>query len=116
MNHLGPEEALAQLAQQPQPCARGQLFEVTRVKVEEAQLYRILAVAHAAHERTLRPVLDQGLLDLCFDLHRLAGRRIVHTHDLGFIFVAQRQMEDEIELPPHPEAIQLLAGGRRRTG
>ena len=116
MDHLGAEEALAQLAHQPHARTGRKLLLLARIEIEEAQVQDFVAVAHAAHQRALGSELHGGVLDLALELHGLAAHRVGEACDLGFVLVAQRQVQHEVQLPAHTELLQLVSHrfGHRR--
>src|SRR4051812_37439924 len=92
MEHLGPEEALAQLAHQAYARARCKLLLLARVEVEEAQMQNLVAVAHAADQRALGPELHQRVFDLALDLYSFAAVGVGEPREAGLVLVAQRQV------------------------
>jgi hypothetical protein len=114
MDHLGAEETLAQLAHQAHARARCELFLLARIEVEEAQMQDLVAVAHAADQRALGSELHRSVLDLALDLHGFAAAGVRQPRETGLVFVAQRQVQYEIELPAHAQLVELVAHRLRR--
>src|SRR5690349_16665822 len=103
MRHLDTEPATAELAEGAYPAAffrrALELLQLAAVEVEEAQDHAV----GMHHELTARSKGDVGALDPRFDQHRLAWRRPVGRGKLGFVLVAQRQMQHEVEARAQPE-------------
>ena len=85
----------------------GELLQLARVEVEETQLEHAGAVLDVAHELAPRAVLDGGVDHLAFHQHRHARRRRVDRVERGLVVVAQRQVQDEIELARDAELLEL---------
>ncbi|MPN02144.1 hypothetical protein SDC9_149357 [bioreactor metagenome] len=57
--------------------------------------------------------------DRGFDLHRLAITRVLQQHDAGFVLIAQRQMQSQIDIARQSHLLQGLlrrADGLFRSG
>jgi hypothetical protein len=100
VDHLGAEEPSAQFPENAHPRSGCELLLLARIEVEEAQIQQIFAVAHATHQHAFGAILDGGVFDLALDLDRLAWWRVAQTHYFGFVLVAQRQMQDQVEIAP----------------
>jgi hypothetical protein len=95
MDHLGAEESLAQLAQQPQPRSRDELLLLAGVKVEEAQVQYLVAIADPTYEHPFGTEFDPGLLDIGLDLN-VSLRRIAQAVPAWFRLRSAGEMQHEI--------------------
>ena len=117
MDHLVAEEARPHLAEQPHARAGGERFRLALVEVEEAREERAARVAHLDHELPARPEGDVARDHLALDERRRAVPGRVDRRKHCLVLVAQRQVEDEVEVGPDPEfrELRLQRGLRRRA-
>ena len=76
MDHLRPEEALADLAEGAHARAGRKLLQLARIEIHEAQREHAAAVLDVADELPPRPVFDVALDDAAFDEHVLRRRAL----------------------------------------
>ena len=126
MDDLRTEIAVAHIAVDADACALRERFLMARIEREEAQRERCVAalgIAQQADELPARAVLDVDIGDHTFGLHRHAGAHPGKRNEAGVILVAQRQVQHEVFLAQHADALELVGqrGGasarrlRRRT-
>ena len=115
VDHLGAEEAVAQLAKDAQPAAGGQLLLLLRVEMHETQHHLAAGVPRPGHQLAARRRRDLAGEHLDLALGRHAGAHVGQHGEAGLVLVAQRQVEDQVgrredvdlgqplgELRPHP--------------
>ena len=126
MDHLAAEEARAHFAEgaHPRPCHES--LGLAGIEVVEPQHHFAARVLDAAHELAPRPVHDFARAHRALDLHRLPRWRVGDRRNARFVFVAQRQVQHEVEFAQHAEfgelrpqrgiSGQALIVSRRRCG
>src|SRR5690606_32015580 len=115
MDHLAAEQAAAHFAARAQAPSDDQLLLLAGVEIQPAQLQLAGAVAHDRGQLAARPVQDFTAQDLALDLGRQAGPQRGDRHDTGFVFVAQRQVQDAVAGRRQPQAVQLALHIRQRA-
>ena len=116
MQHLAPNKSPLHLAAYTQPYAHGQGLLVRGVEAEEAQLAGVGPVVHR-HQQLAAPVQrDLAVGDRGLYLHRLALACIGQAGDAGFVLVAQRQMQGQIDVAAQSEFEQGFLGGIELRG
>jgi hypothetical protein len=50
------------------------------------------------------------------DLHHITLARVAQPHDAGFVLVAQRQVQRQVNVAHQPKLAQRLLGRRERSG
>src|SRR5205085_8878746 len=109
MRHLDPEPSAAYLAESAHAAAllggALELLQLAAVEIEKAQHHAV-----GVHdELAAGPEGDFGLVDARFDEHRLSGWRPLRSGQRGFILVAQRKVQHEIEARAQPEFLECSA-------
>ncbi len=107
MHHFVAEEAAAQLADDAQLGARLQLLLLARIEIEKAQVERALAVARLHNQLPPRAILNLVVDDFRFNLPACTGLQFGDAKQLGFVFVAQRQVQHQVELGAHAKLGEL---------
>ena len=72
---------------------RSELLQLARIEVEEHQIEVLRALARAAHQHALGPVLHFAGKHRDLDLHGVARTGLAQWRELGLVLVAQRQMQ-----------------------
>jgi hypothetical protein len=85
-----------------------------RIETEEGQQTGAAAIIHGDLEHAPRAQLHLAVRDRGLDLHRLAIARVLQRHDAGFVLIAQRQMQSQIDIARQPHLLQGLL--RRADG
>ena len=111
MNHLEAEEAAARFAARPHQAAGGQCLLLRWIEVEKAQHQVAAVVLQRDHELAARPELDPRISDDGFDLTGLAVAQGRDRHDPSLVFIAQRQMQREVDVANQAELFERLVGG-----
>ena len=112
VHDLEPVMTFAHFAEDPHAVASRQRLLVTRIEREETQ-YELRtslsrrAILDQADELPARPILDVGANDDAFDLRGVTGPQFGERRQLRVIFVAKRQMQDEIFVPEDAEPDEL---------
>jgi hypothetical protein len=114
VDHLRAQETVADLAEGAHAGARRKLLQLARVEVDEAQPHDAGAVLQVTHQLAPGPVLDRGVHHLAFHQDRAPRRRGIDRIQRGFVVVAQRQVQDEIELALDSQLGELGQGGLRQ--
>ncbi|EXI74099.1 MAG: hypothetical protein AW07_02237 [Candidatus Accumulibacter sp. SK-11] len=114
MDHLRAVKAVPYLAEdaQPAPCRAGRFKTplLTGVKADEAQGENAAtAVGNPDHELTPRRSSDCKVENLALDEQGTPRCRLGNGGDARLVFIAQRQMQDEILRPLQPEPAQPVA-------
>jgi hypothetical protein len=118
MHHLDPGESAACHAEAANASADFQLLDLRRIEVQETQHQRAArVVAHCDAQLPSAAEHDICSGDGTFDLRFVTFVQCVDRYDHGFVFVAQRQVQDEIPVTAQPDGGQarshVTAGGRR---
>ena len=122
MHHLAAKKAAAGLTAHPHPGAHGQGFLVAGVEVEKAQQQAVAVVGDAHQQLAPAAQVDLAILHDALDLHRLAVGAVGNRRDPGFVLVAQRQVQRQIDVAPQAQFVQrplragLLPLGRAGCG
>ena len=106
MHHLAPEKPSTHLAADAQPGAGRHRLLLRRVKVQEAQQQLAAVVGQPHQQLATRAQLDPGVQHLALDLRRLA---LAHRRDRGqpgFVLVAQRQVQGQVDVAAQAEFFQ----------
>jgi hypothetical protein len=99
MDHLVAEEAAAHRAEEAHAPADLELFLLRRVEIEPARDERARRIADARDELAARAQRDFARLDDAFDLGLGAVARGRDRRQPRLVFVAQRQVQDEVLRP-----------------
>ena len=106
VDHLAAEKAAAQFAAHAQPLAGRQRLLLRRVEVQEAQHQRFaLVVAELRHQLPPLPQLDAAFGNRGLDLHRVALAGVGQAVDAGGVFVAQRQVQRQVDVAQQAELV-----------
>ena len=116
MYHLRAEKALSYLAEQAQSLADGHLLDLTAVKIQEAQVEKLIAVLRLYHQLAARTIGDIGVDDLGLNLTRHARKCVAHAGDVRLVFIAHRQMQGEVPVFTQADARQFLREACGRGG
>ena len=81
-----------------------------RVKIQEAQHAGVAAVIDRDQQLTPRADGYFAVHDLAFKLHHFAVARISQAHDAGFVLVAQRQVQGQVDVAVKPELAHGFGG------
>src|ERR1700688_397609 len=101
----------------PQTHADRHLLDLRAVEVEEAQRKFIAGVVVDLDEQlATRPVRDLVVEYNAFGLRVVAGNQMADGRDAGFVLVAHRQMQDEIDIGLKAEFGEFIDGFGRRGG
>jgi hypothetical protein len=111
MHHGPAQEAAAQLAAHAHLRAHGQGLLVRGVEVEEAQRAGVAAVVQRHQQLAARAKTDLAVRDRALDLRQLPVARVAQLHDAGFVLVAQRQVQRQVDVARQPELVQGLLRG-----
>ena len=96
MDHLKAEHATARLAKQAHPLANDELFLLLGVEVQQAHGEAAGGVLHLSHQLAATAQADLAIGHHAFDLLRHAGAQLGDGRAVGFIFVAQRQVQEQV--------------------
>src|SRR5262245_48673444 len=107
MDHLVAEEPRPELAEKPHTHAGGERPRLARVEVEETREEHAARVSYLDHELPARPEGNIGRDHLALDERGCAMPGGVDRCEDSFVLVAQRQMEDQVEVGPDPELGEL---------
>ncbi|MDR8835128.1 hypothetical protein FEQ02_06218 [Burkholderia pseudomultivorans] len=117
MHHLHPEEAAAHVAAHAQPLADGHLLDLRTVEIQEAQHELLAVVVLDLHdELAARPVGDFVVEHDAFGLRDAAGQQFADRRERGFVLIAHRQMQHEIDRAREAELRELVGGLHRLVG
>ena len=118
VHHFARQKTAAQLAAHTHARAHGKGFLVRRVKIEKAQHAAVAAVVHLHAQLPARLESDFAMRHLSFDLHHIAVTRIGQPGDAGFVLVAQRQVQRQIDRARQSQLIEQFLRLRllRRLG
>ena len=110
MHHLAPEEAATQLAAHAQTLARRHGLLLRGVEVEEAQHQLAAAVLQRHEQLAARALLDAASDHHAFNLHRLGLARLRDRHHARLVFIAQRQVQGEVDVAQQAELFKGSLG------
>ena len=114
MNHLQAEEPAARFAAHAHPATEREGLLLRRIEVEKAQHQIVAAVVlQLDHELAPWPELDARIGDHALDLADFAVVQRRDRHDPGLVFVAQRQVQGEVDVANQAELFERLVGRRR---
>jgi len=106
MHHFRPEEAVPDFAAGPDAASDFHLLLLAAVKIDEAH-HQLMSglVGKGDYQLLARLELHFAAGDDAFDLRRMAKTRGSFTNrdDLGFVFVARRQVKHEIHAAAQTE-------------
>src|SRR5687768_6655064 len=97
MNHFNAEETWAGFPQQPYAPANGIGFHLAAVKIQKAHEQHAGGIFHLAHQLAPRAIHDFTSDYYALDLYCLVCRHITDRIEMSFVFIAQRQMQHQIE-------------------
>ena len=109
MNHLGTEKSGARFAANAKALARRHVAHEAAVKIEKAQHQCAAGIGDAHDHRAARAVLNRRVSDFTFDLREHTVNQVSNRRDARFIFIAQRQMQHQIEAALETETRELCA-------
>ena len=107
VDHLRPEETRAHLAEGAHARPRRQRLRLAAVEIEKAHVQQAARVLDLADELAPRAIGDLAVDHRALDLHRGALMRLGDRREPRLVFVAQRQMQHQIELAVYAEFRQL---------
>lgn len=102
VHHLPPPEAAFDLASNTQARAHSHGFLLRWVKAEKCQQASACAVIHSDVEHAPGAQLHFAMRDRGFDLYRIAIPCVLQLGDAGFVLVAQRQVQGQIDITGQP--------------
>ena len=109
MHHLQSKKTAAHFTQCTDQITLGKLFHLATVKIDEAQVkFGAAVVANTRNQRTTRLVLGLAMGHHTLYLDSAARQCLRNGGEPGLIFIAQRQMQDQI-----CRAMQSQLGERR---
>ncbi len=111
MHHLHPEKAAAHVAAHAQPLADGHLLDLRAVEIEEAQHELLAVVVLDLHdELAARAIRDLVVEHDALGLRDAARQQLADRRERGFVLVAHRQMQHEIDRAREAELRELVDG------
>ena len=112
MYHLVAVKTVFDFAHGADAFAHGQLLLLARVKMDKAQKQHVTRVVADLHNQLLARFEHDFLMqNRAFHLTGYADRSVLQRHDVGFVFVAQRQVQHQIPSGVQMELFQLFGGG-----
>ena len=114
VHHLVAKKPAPHLAQRTHAAAFGQRLLGIGVEVDEAQHQLAAFVFDVRHQLAARPELHLAVGDLAFHQYRLAVRRLQYRVEVGFVLVAQRQVQHQVETAGQAQLFQPFGGGGGR--
>ena len=107
MNDFFTQITVMYFTKHPQARADLQSFLLIGIEVQKAQRHGSAVIRHPHHQLPAWPKGDFGVDDVDLELCRFTDMRIGNSADAGFVFVAQRQMNNEICVAAQTQARQL---------
>ncbi len=115
VHHLVAEEAGTHLAEEPHAPAGRELLRLARIEIEEPDPQLVVALVQLHHEGAARAELHVRLDDLGFHERGHPGAHFLQRREAGLVLVAQRQVQDEVELRADAELFQARVEARLRA-
>ncbi|MDT4848092.1 hypothetical protein FQZ97_821750 [compost metagenome] len=116
VHHGSAHEATADFTTHPHPSAHRQRLLVRGVEAEEAQGAGVRAVVQRHQQLAARAHRDLLVSHRALHLYGLAVAGIAQAHHAGFVFVAQRQVQCQVDVAREPQLVQGFLRGRERLG
>ena len=105
----GPAQKTAlDFAARTHPVANRQGLLLRRIKAEETQRANVAAVVDRHDQLAPWPKAHFALGDHRFDLYGVTLARLAELADVGFVLVAQRQVQRQVDIAHQPELGQSL--------
>ena len=98
MHHGKAEESTFHLTPRPNHIAHRQRFLLRGIKTEKAHCAGVRAVVHRHQQLAARAVGDLAFSHHALNLHRIAFSGIAQLGEAGFVLVAQRQVQSEVNI------------------
>ena len=98
MNHFNTKKTWPGFPQQTHSRADGICFHLASIKIEEAHEQHAATVFHLANQLPAGAIHDFTVDNDAFNLYCFVCGHIVDGIKMCFVFVAQRQMQHQIEL------------------
>ena len=108
VQHGPTGKATFDFAPNAQALAHRQGFLHGRVKVEKAQRASVRTVVYRDHQLATRAVADFVMRYLCLDLQRISLACVAQLEDASLVFVAQRQVQRQIDIAHQSQLLQRL--------
>ena len=113
MHHLRAQQAAAYFAAHAQARTHRQCFLLRRIKVQKAQLQFAGAIHHAHDQLVALALLHVAVRDHALHLHDVAVAHFADRREACFVFVAQRQVQGEVDVAHQTHLLQgALRGGQ----
>ena len=90
------------------PRARNERLLLARIEIEESKGEFAVCVANPHDKLPARAEDDLAVEHRGLDLHRHAGRHLRDRHYARLVLIAQRQVQDEIEIPVDADPGELV--------
>ena len=103
VHHGETQKAPLHLAPRPDHITHRQRFLLRRVKAEKPKQASVRAIINRHQQLSARAVGHIGFGDNALDLHRVALPRIAQLGEAGFVLVAQRQVQGEVNIAVQPQ-------------
>jgi hypothetical protein len=113
VNHLATKKPVAQLAPHPQAHPGTPALLLRAVEVQKAQQHLARAIVQAHDQLPTPTSLDAVVAHHPLQLHGLAVAGIAQQRQTGFVFIAQWQVQGQVDVPRQAQAVQRLL--RRRA-
>ena len=110
VHHLAAEEAMAQFAAHAQPLTDRHASLLGGVEVDEAQQQLAAFVLELDQQLPAPAQVDMAFAHQALALHRLPFMGLGDRRDAGFVFVAQRQVQGEIDVAQQAKLFQRFLG------
>jgi hypothetical protein len=108
------QKAALDLAAHAHAGPHSQPFLMRRVKAEKTQHGGVTAIVHRHQQLAARPKSHLGMGHRGLDLHGVALARVAQFDDAGFVLVAQRQVQGQIDVAHQAHLAQGLLRHRQR--
>ncbi|MGF6792012.1 hypothetical protein OKW27_006349 [Paraburkholderia sp. 35.1] len=117
MHHLHAEEAAPHVAAHAQARAGRHLLDLRAVEIQKAQHeFVAVGVAQLHEQLPARAIGDLIVEHHAFGLRDAAGQQVTDRRQRGFVFVAHRQMQHEVDVACEAEFGELVGGFDRGFG
>ena len=117
MEQLQPRAPMPDLAEGPDTQAildrSLELFQLAGIEVKKPQCERRLPRHHMHNQLATRPIRDLGPQHFPLDEDRRIKGSLIRRRQGGFVLVAHRQMQDEVQPRPDAELFELFCKPRR---
>ena len=112
MYHLVAVKTVFDFAHGADAFAHRHLLLMAGIKMDKAQKQHVARAVADLHDKLLARFEHHFLMQYRpLHLTRYTDRRIFNRHDVGFVFIAQRQVQHQIPRGMHIELVELFGGG-----